>query len=122
MKAKLVMIAGPYRSGTGDDLRLIEENLKRLEDAARSVWDAGHLPAIGEWFALPLAKAGGSKRVGDEAFVAVQYPVADRLLDSCVAVLRLPGASHGADRDVEEAKRRGLAVAYDLPSLLAALA
>jgi hypothetical protein len=121
MKAKLVMIAGPYRSGTGDDPRLIADNLKRLEDAARSVWDAGHLPAIGEWFALPLAKAGGSKRIGDEAFVAVQYPVADRLLDSCAAVLRLPGASHGADRDVEEAKRRGLAVAYDLPSLLAAL-
>jgi len=121
MKAKLVMIAGPYRSGTGDAPRLIEENFKRLEKAARAVWDAGHLPAIGEWFALPLAKAGGSKQVGDAAFVAVQYPVADRLLDSCAAVWRLPGASRGADRDVEEAKRRGLPVANDLPELLAAI-
>ncbi len=122
MQAKLVMIAGPYRSGTGDDPHRIAENLERLEAAARAVWDAGHLPVIGEWFALPLAKAGGSKRVGDEAFVAVQYPVADRILDSCAAVLRIPGASTGADRDVEGAERRGLVVAHGIPELIAGLA
>lgn len=121
MKAKLVMIAGPYRSGTGDDPRLMEENLQRLETAARAVWDAGHLPVIGEWFALPLAKAGGSKRVGDDAFVAVQYPVADRLLDSCSALWRLSGDSKGADRDVEGAEARGIPVAYGLSELLSAL-
>ncbi len=121
MQAKLVMIAGPYRSGTGDDPRLIAENLERLEAAAREVWDAGHLPVIGEWFALPLAKAGGSTKVGDAAFVEVQYPVADRLLDSCAAVLRIPGASSGADRDVEGAERRGLVVAHDIAELAAGL-
>jgi hypothetical protein len=38
------------------------------------------------------------------------YPTAQRLLEHCDAVLRLPGASTGADQDVAIARRRGLPV------------
>jgi hypothetical protein len=38
------------------------------------------------------------------------YPTADRLLQHCDAVLRLPGASKGADQDVAIARERGLPV------------
>ena len=33
-KSMLILIAGPYRSGTGDDPLLLERNLRRLESAA----------------------------------------------------------------------------------------
>jgi len=40
----------------------------------------------------------------------VTYPIAQRLLAHCDAVLRLPGASTGADLDVAIARERGLPV------------
>jgi hypothetical protein len=40
------------------------------------------------------------------------YPTAQRLLQHCDAVLRLPGESTGADQDVAIARKRGLPV-YD---------
>ena len=33
-KPMLILIAGPYRSGTGDDPALLDANLARLEEAA----------------------------------------------------------------------------------------
>ncbi|MFC6344941.1 hypothetical protein ACFP8W_23365, partial [Nocardioides hankookensis] len=40
----------------------------------------------------------------------VMYPTAERLLQHCDGVLRLPGASRGADQDVRIAEERGLPV------------
>ena len=42
------------------------------------------------------------------------YPTAQRLLQHCQAVLRLPGASKGADEDVRLALARGLPVYHDI--------
>jgi hypothetical protein len=109
-KPLIIMISGPYRSGTGDDPLKIAANLHALEEAALGVYRAGHLPIIGEWFALPLSHAAGSTHVGDPIFVEFQYPVAHRLLERCDAVLRIPGKSNGADKDVEIARERGLQV------------
>ena len=64
---------------------------------------------IGEWVALPLTQLAGSTKPGDDAWNEIQYPVAHRLLEKCDAVLRLEGASAGADQDVRLAKERGLA-------------
>ena len=50
------------------------------------------------------------------------YPAAERLLQRCDAVLRLPGASRGADRDVAIVEARGLPVYYaleDVPGVTA---
>ena len=51
------------------------------------------------------------------------YPTAERLLQHCDAVLRLPGASTGADQDVRIAEERGLPVFHrveDIPGYVAA--
>jgi molybdopterin biosynthesis enzyme len=48
--------------------------------------------------------------VGDAAFEEIFHPIAERLLARCDAVLRVGGASHGADLMVRVAPERGLAV------------
>jgi hypothetical protein len=47
----------------------------------------------------------------------VLYPTAQRLLQHCDAVLRLPGESAGADLDVATAKRLGLPVYHDVAEI-----
>jgi hypothetical protein len=42
------------------------------------------------------------------------YPTAQRLLQHCDAVLRLPGDSKGADQDVAIANSRGIPVYHAL--------
>ncbi|WP_205687551.1 DUF4406 domain-containing protein [Cellulomonas endophytica] len=110
----LVLLAGPYRSGTGDDPDRLAANLARLEAAAWPVFRAGHVPMIGEWVALPVLRGAGGTSVADPVATGILYPTADRLLAHCDAVLRLPGASAGADQDVAIARERGLPVWYRL--------
>jgi hypothetical protein len=110
----MILIAGPYRSGTNDDAQLMQQNLDRLEAAALPLFRMGHIPMIGEWVALPLLKQAGSTKPGDAAYEEILYPVAHRLLFKCDAVLRLEGASKGADEDIRIAKERGLPVYYRL--------
>ncbi|RYY18415.1 MAG: DUF4406 domain-containing protein [Cytophagaceae bacterium] len=110
----LILIAGPYRSGTADDPARMAANLHRLEAAALPLFRAGHLPLIGEWLALPLLRLAGSTRPGDAPYEEILYPAAHRLLAKCDAVLRLAGASAGADEDVRIAQARGLPVYYRL--------
>lgn len=109
-----ILIAGPYRSGTNDDPALMKANLDHLESVALPLFRKGHVPMIGEWVALPLIKLAGSMKPGDAAWQEVQYPVAHRLLEKCDAVLRLEGASKGADEDVRVARERGLKVYFRL--------
>ena len=110
MNPKLILIAGPYRSGTNGDAALIARNLQRLEEAALHVYQLAHMPMIGEWVALPLAAAAGSKAVGDTVSETFLYPVANRLIRQCDAVFRIVGASQGADADVKLAEELGLPV------------
>ena len=110
----LILIAGPYRSGTNDDVTMMQLNLDRLESAALPLFRKGHIPMIGEWVALPLLREAGSKKPGDAPYIEIAYPVAERLLTKCDAVLRLEGESKGADQDVRIAKERGLKVYYRL--------
>jgi hypothetical protein len=110
----LILIAGPYRSGTNDDPTLMQQNLNNLESVSLPLFRKGHIPMIGEWVALPLINLAGSERAGDDAWEEVQYPVAHRLLEKCDAVLRLQGASKGADEDVRVAIERGLKIYYKL--------
>lgn len=110
----VILIAGPYRGGTNDDPKLIQKNLEKLESVALPLFRMGHLPVIGEWLALPLLHLAGSKQIGDSLWDEIQYPVAHRLLEKCDAVLRLEGASKGADNDVRIAQERGLKIYYRL--------
>ncbi|MCS4226330.1 DUF4406 domain-containing protein [Sphingobacterium sp. BIGb0165] len=113
----LILIAGPYRGGTNDDLILMKRNLDKLESFALDIFRKGHTPFIGEWMALPLIKLAGSTKVGDQQWEEIQYPVAHRMLEKCDAVLRIEGASKGADEDVRLAKERGLKVYYDIAEI-----
>lgn len=110
----LILIAGPYRSGTGDDPEKMAQNLKRLEAPSHALFAAGHVPMIGEWVALPIWQAAGGRHVGDALYEEIFHPVAHRLLELCEGVLRMPGASAGADNDVRIARKRGIPVWHDL--------
>ena len=119
-KPLMILVAGPYRSGTNDDPARMQQNLQRLEAAALPLYRAGHIPMIGEWVALPLLREAGSTAVGDAIYDEILYPVAGRLIQRCDAVLRLDGASKGADEDVRLATERGLPVYYrveDVPGV-----
>ena len=109
-KPLMILIAGPFRSGTGDDPELLARNLARLEEAAWPIFRSGHVPVIGEWVALPVLRSAGADGVAHPLAERVLYPTAERLLQHCDAVLRLPGESTGADQDVAIAEQRGIPV------------
>jgi hypothetical protein len=106
----MILVAGPYRSGTGDDPALIAANHRAIQQACLELFRAGHLAVNGEDLALPLAELAGSTRVGDAAFDEVFHPMGRRLVARVDAVLRLPGASAGSDEMVALARARGAAV------------
>jgi len=106
----MILIAGPYRSGTNDDPALIRNNVEEMESYALPVFRAGHTPILGEWLALPLVQLAGSKQIGDEPFNEIFHPVATRLLEKCDAVLRVGGPSSGADEMVRVGRSMGLKI------------
>lgn len=110
----MILIAGPYRSGTNDGPEKIQTNIHFMETFALPVFRKGHIPLLGEWFALPLVSLAGSKQIGDEPFNEIFHPIAVMLLDKCDAVLRVGGASSGADQMVSVAKEKGAKIFYSL--------
>jgi hypothetical protein len=106
----MILIAGPYRSGTGDDPSKLAANVRAMEAYALPLFRAGHVPVVGEWYALPLVELAGSTQIGDAAFNEIFHPIAERLLARCDAVLRVGGASAGADQMVRSAREQGLQV------------
>ncbi len=117
----MILIAGPYRSGTGDDPAKMAGNLQRLEAAAWPIFRRGHVPMIGEWVALPVLAGAGGGAVGSPLYDEVMHPTAHRLLQHCDAVLRLEGASSGADADVRIAQARGIPVYHHIDEVPEAL-
>jgi len=106
----MILIAGPYRSGTNDDPNLIAKNVHEMESYALPIFRAGHIPLLGEWLALPLVALAGSKKIGDDAFNEIFHPIAVRLLNKCDAVLRVGGPSAGADEMVRVGRTLGLKI------------
>ena len=102
----MILVAGPHRSGTNDNPQLIAANVKAMTDSALKIYNIGHLPVLGEWFALPLVEAAGSKTIGDDIFNKIFHPIAVQLIDLCDAVLRIGGASTGADEMVNTGKAK----------------
>ena len=106
----MILIAGPYRSGTNDDPEKMAANVRLMESYALPIFRLGHIPVLGEWFALPLVHLAGSQQVGDAAFNEIFHPIAERLLEKCDAVLRVGGESQGADLMVQVARKNSLQV------------
>lgn len=118
-KTMMILIAGPYRSGTGDDPEKMAANVRNMESFALPIFRLGHIPVLGEWIALPLLHLAGSKQVGDAEYQEIFHPIAERLLAKCDAVLRIGGASRGADLMVELARQHGLQI-YTKPEQIPA--
>ncbi len=116
-KPLMILVAGPYRSGTNDNPALIAANVQQMTDAALRIYRLGHLPVMGEWFALPLIEAAGSKKMGDAVFNEIFHPVAVQLIDHCDAVLRIGGASAGADEMVATGRNKGKIIFFDEASI-----
>jgi hypothetical protein len=103
----MILVAGPYRSGTGGDPAKIEANVEAMTRVALDLYRRGHLPVLGEWFALPLIEQAERDDAGGDAFAEIFHPAAERVLARCDAVLRIGGPSEGADRMVDVARRLG---------------
>jgi hypothetical protein len=106
-KSLLILVAGPYRSGTNDIPELIEANVRAMNEMALELYKMGHMPVLGEWFALPIIETAGSKEVGDKIFNDIFHPIAVKLIDHCDAVLRIGGISSGADEMVNVGIQKG---------------
>jgi hypothetical protein len=99
MKPKLIYVSSPYSRG-GD----VAENVRVQMDAAHRILDLCHCPVV------PLLSH----------FLAIyrSRPYDDwmrmdlALLERCDVVLRLPGESSGADREVAAAQELGMPVVF----------
>ncbi|RYZ20273.1 MAG: DUF4406 domain-containing protein [Chitinophagaceae bacterium] len=109
----MILVAGPYRSGTNDDPEKIHANVKAMTDCALRLYRRGHLPVLGEWLALPLLAAAGSNAAGDAVFNEIFHPSAIRLIGHCDAVLRIGGPSAGADEMVAQGRSQGKQIFLD---------
>jgi ADP-ribose pyrophosphatase len=113
-KKPMILVAGPYRSGTGDDPAKIAANLQKMNEIALILLQKGFIPMVGEWMALPLIATAGSTTVGDAAFEQIFHSSAIDLLAHCDAVLRIGGASQGADLMVDYAQNWNKPVFFSL--------
>ena len=101
MKRMMIMIAGPYRSGT----KTAEEqhaNLKKLNKVALAVFQKGHLPIIGVNLALPIIEIAG-----EENYDNLMMPLSLAIADKCDAVIRVGGESIGANQELKLIRKNG---------------
>lgn len=110
----LILVAGPYRSGTNGDPARIQANVDAMTVVSLELYRRGHLPVMGEWFALPLIDAAKAAGTFEDADAAIFHPIAERILARCDACLRIGGQSEGADRMVSVARGLGKRVFFDM--------
>jgi len=116
MSGLMILVAGPYRSGTDGDPDRIAANVEAMTAAAWELYRRGDLPVLGEWFALPLIAHASRLGVAD-ADEAIFHLVAEAVLARCDACLRIGGPSEGADRMVATARRLGKTVYTDIAQI-----
>ena len=110
----MILVAGPYRSGTDDEPTRIAANMRTMHEAALQLWQRGHIPIVGEDITLPLVVLAGSQRLGDAPFNAIMHPLSRLLMARCDAVLRVGGPSAGADEMVAIAEAQGHRIFHSL--------
>ena len=112
--AQMILVAGPYRSGTDGDPARIAANVEAMTRVSLELYRRGHLPVMGEWFALPLIEQAHAEGDPPDPDTAIFHPIAEQLLERCDACLRIGGPSEGADRMVATARRLGKTIYTDL--------
>jgi len=116
-KSLQILVAGPYRSGTGDDPVKMAANVAAMEAQCMPLYAAGHMPVLGEWLALPMLALAGSRQVGDAVYEELFHTHCERLLAHCDAMLRIGGDSSGAERMVAVARSLGLPIYFSLEEI-----
>jgi hypothetical protein len=106
-----IMVAGPYRSGSSDP-RVWASNLQALNDVAVAVLQKGHVPIVGVNLALPVIDSAGQ-----ESYGSIMPALSLGLTERCDAILRIGGASAGADEEVATFRTRGLPVFRSLEEI-----
>ncbi|HET9755767.1 MAG TPA: hypothetical protein VFP66_04640 [Candidatus Limnocylindrales bacterium] len=106
----MILVAGPYRSGTDGDPERIAANVEAMTRVSLALYRRGHLPVMGEWFALPLIEQALAQGEAGDPDTEIFHPIAERVLERCDACLRIGGPSEGADRMVATARRLGKTV------------
>ena len=107
VESQMILVAGPFRTGTDDDPWRLEANEAAMTETSLRLFRAGHLPVMGEWFAFPLIEHAGGGVIGDAVYSEIFHRIAHRLVEKCDAVLRIGGPSEGADDMVVTAWRLG---------------
>lgn len=105
------MIAGPYTAGSKDQ-RQWKRNHVELNKVAYEVFLKGHVPVIGVNVALPIIET-----VGYDKFEELMMPISLAMADRCDAVLRIGGASNGADQEVEWFREKRLPIYYNIDQI-----
>lgn len=99
-----VYIAGPYSKGN------VMSNIREAIFAADWVWAARHAPFVphltGFWHVVSPHPY--------EKWLELDF----EWLAACDALIRLPGESAGADREVAHAKKMGVPVFFSVPEFL----
>jgi hypothetical protein len=106
-----IMVSGPYTTGAKTKAER-ERNLRALNRAAYEVFRRGHVPIVGVNLALPMIDVAG-----EGAYDELMMPISLAAAERCDAVLRIGGASTGADQEVERIQARGGKVYYALEEL-----
>ena len=91
---------------------IVGADVPLMEWAALSLFRAGHIPLLGQWYSPLLTSDTTPSNRGDDL-------VGDRLLGRCDAILRVEGPAPEADTLVRSARARGLKVYDNLDDALA---
>lgn len=94
---KLVYVAGPYSEG------IWEENIRAVIDAAEEIYRAGHVPFIPHTMTAMWALLYPKPK---DVWLKIDLVVLER----CDALVRVPGLSEGAEREVEFCKNNDIPV------------
>ena len=106
----------PLQSAETRMIYIVGANAELMEWAALSLFRAGHIPVLGQWFS-PLL--GSDAEPAAPQFDENGNPIAERLIGRCDAVLRVDGPAPDADALVSAARARGLRVFMNLDEAIA---
>jgi hypothetical protein len=107
----LVMIAGPYSSGTRNQAEK-DANLKKLNEIALQIFKKGYVPVIGVNNALPLINIAG-----ESSFEEIMMPLSLALANKCDCCLRIGGPSKGADAEAKQFRLKNKLVYFSIDEL-----
>lgn len=88
-------------------------NLRAMNAAAPEVFRKGHTHVIGVNMAAPVIEIAGRDRYED-----IMTPISLALAERCDAILRIGGASVGADQEVERQKAAGKHIYFSIEDIV----